>query len=122
MGTGVIMRSSLPTIEGIDGIALSSLVLQKRRRSHGYDSLNSRERNRIAFKLEDLVFCTEKDLLTTLFPVSGPTPRRVSKSAAFNRVCDVADWLAGAKALVPAIALNKMASFMVIFLLYRVGV
>ena len=57
----MIMRSSLPTIEGIDSIALSSLVLQRRRRSHGYDSLNSREINQIAFKLEDLVFCTEKD-------------------------------------------------------------
>ena len=57
-------------------------------------------------------FCLgKKELLTTLFPVSGPIPRRVSKSAAFNRVCDVTDWLAGAKALAPARALSKMASF-----------
>jgi hypothetical protein len=54
-------------------------------------------------------------LLTILFPVSGPTPLKPSKEAAAPKSETArVDWLTGAKALAPAIALiNKTAFIMV---------
>ena len=95
-----------------DGVTTSNDKLQNRNFDGMYQPNNILlySQNNPSFSVWH--FCLgKKDLLTTLFPVSGPIPRRVSKSAAFNRVCDVTDWLAGAKALAPARALSKMASF-----------
>jgi hypothetical protein len=55
--------------------------------------------------------CAIMLILTTLPPVSGPTPRMEERSAAFNSEETRTDWLAGAKALAPAMALNKTAIF-----------
>jgi hypothetical protein len=52
--------------------------------------------------------------LTILFPVSGPTPRNPSNEAAApNSETARVDWLTGAKALAPAIALKNKTDFMV---------